>query len=122
MKRERFDYRRMALSGSFVRPKADNQFNAARDFSLTRQQHGQRRKISVIKQVIRVPSTNGKGKKIRRILIFDNHPDSLRLVSGSHPHYPYVDLRRPQRIGFWELVIASVLMIAGLVGMFWPLL
>jgi hypothetical protein len=44
------------------------------------------------------------------------------LVSGSLPHYPYVDLPRPQRIGFWELVIASVLMIAGLVGMFWPLL
>jgi hypothetical protein len=122
MKRERFDYRRMVLSGSFVRPKADNQFNAAPDFSVTRQQHGQRRKVSVIKQVIRVPSTNGKGKKIRRILIFDNHPDSLRLVSGSLPHYPYVDLPRPQRIGFWELVIASVLMIAGLVGMFWPLL
>jgi hypothetical protein len=122
MKRERFDYRRMALPGSFVRPNAGNQFDAALDFSATRQQRGQRRKISVIKQIIRVPSTNGKGKKIRRILIFDNHPDSLRLVSGRRPYHPSVDFPRPQRIGFWELVIASVLMIAGLVGMFWPLL
>gem|GEM_PF-1984811 len=109
----------MELPVSFVRPNADNQFNAAPDFSVTRQQHGQRRKIFVIKQTSRLPTTYGKGKKIRRILIFDNHPDSLRLVYGRRPH-PYADLSRPRRVGFWELVIASILMIAGLVGMFWP--
>jgi len=109
------------IAARFVRAKADNQFNATSDFSVTRQQRGRRRKIFVIKQTSRLPSTNRTAKKIRRILIFDNHPDSLRLVYGRRPH-PYVDLPLAQRIGFWELLVASFLTIAGLVALFWPLL
>jgi len=29
-----------------------------------------------------MPSINAAGKTIRRILVFDNHPESLRLVFG----------------------------------------
>lgn len=90
-------------------------------FSATGRQHGQTRKIFVIKQTSRLASTNAAGKKIRRVLIFDDHPESLRLVFGRRPH-PKVDLSRPQRIALWELLIVSILMIAGLVTMFWPLL
>jgi hypothetical protein len=67
-----------------------------------------------------LPSANSTGRKIQRVLIFDNHPDSLRLVFGGRPH-PFVDLSRPERISLWELVIVSILVIAGLVGIFWPL-
>src|SRR3984893_9580318 len=81
MKRERSDYRGMALPASFVRPGADDQLNLVRAFSVTGQRPGRTRKIFVIKKTSRLPSTNAAGKKIRRILIFDNHPDSLRLVS-----------------------------------------
>jgi hypothetical protein len=121
MKREGPHYRRIALPTPFVRPSADDQLNLARPFSATGRQRGRTRKIFVIKQTSRLPSTKARGKKIRRILIFDDHPDSLRLIFGRR-HHPYLDLSRRQRISLWELLIVSLLLIAGLVGMFWPLL
>src|ERR1700737_4920038 len=81
MKREWPHDRGMVLPASFVRSSADDQLNLARAFSMTGGQRGRTRKIFVIKKTSRLPSTNAAGKKIRRILIFDNHPDSLRLVS-----------------------------------------
>src|SRR5438132_14200651 len=80
MKWERFDYGRMALPRSFVRPSAEDQLSLARTFSLPGQRSGRARRIFVIKKTSRLRSTNGVDKKIRRILIFDNHPESLRLV------------------------------------------
>jgi|SRR5438132_6548242 len=121
MKREQPRYRGMALPASFVRPNADDQLNLARRFPVTGQQGGRRRKIFVIKKTSRLPSTNATGKKIRRILIFDNHPDSLRLVYGHRPN-PFVDHSAPQRVSWWDLIIVSGLTIVILVGMFWPLL
>jgi hypothetical protein len=121
MKREPFDYRWGSLPDSFVRPAADDQQTAARSFSLPGERHGERRKIFVIKQASRLASTNGAGKKIRRILIFDNHPDTLGLVFGRRRRLD-VDLSRSQRISSWELIVVSLLTVAGLVGMFWPLL
>jgi hypothetical protein len=111
----------MAFPVQFVRPSADDQLNLARDFPVTGHRSGRRKKIFVIKKTSRLPSTNGAGKKIRRILIFDNHPESLRLVFGRRPH-PDVDLSRPQRVSSWELIIVLIVTVAGLVGMFWPLL
>ena len=121
MKRESPDYRRMALPALFVRPCADNEQNSAPCFSVTRQQRGRSSKIFVIKKTIGLLPTNGRHKKIRRILIFDNHPDSLRLVYG-HRLHPGIDLSPPQRVSLWELIVVSVVTIAGLVGMFWPFL
>lgn len=111
----------MALPASLVRPGAEDQLNLGRAFSVAGERRGQTRKIFVIKKISRLPSTNAAGKKIRCILIFDNHPDSLRLVFGRRPH-PDVDLSRPQRVSSWELIIVLIVTIAGLVGMFWPLL
>src|SRR5438105_1075547 len=121
MKRERFDYGRMALPRSFVRPSADDQLNLARTFSLPGQRRGRARKIFVIKKTSRSRSPNGADKKIRRILIFDNHPDSLRLVFEASV-IPHRNLPAPPRTSWRELSIVSILTIAALVGMFWPLL
>ena len=121
MKREWPHDRGMALPEQFVRPSADDQRNSGRAFSVTGQRRDQTRKIFVIKKTSRLPSTNAAGKKIRRILIFDNHPDSLRLVYGRRPH-PDVDLSGSHRASWWDLVIVSGLTIGILVGMFWPLL
>ena len=65
-------------------------------------------------------STTGTHKKIRRILIFDDHPDSLRLVfeGGANPHG---DLSVPQPVSSWELILVSILTMSALIGMFWPL-
>jgi hypothetical protein len=54
-------------------------------------------------------------KTIRHIVIFDNHPASLRLLFGSG-----LMLRRRNEVFYAGLAIALVLA-AGL-GMFWPLL
>ncbi|HWY51763.1 MAG TPA: hypothetical protein VNW72_09790 [Chthoniobacterales bacterium] len=121
MKREWREYRRMALPAQFVSPGVDDRVNFAQVLPLTGQRYGQTRRIFVIKKTNRLASTNSRGKKIRRILIFDNHPDSLRLVFGRRPH-PDVDLSAAQRVSLWELIIVSILTIAGLIGMFWPLL
>lgn len=72
----------------------------------------------MIKQVRRLESTTGTHKKIRCILIFDNHPDSLRLVFRANPH---IHLSAPERVISWELILVSILIMGALIGMFWPL-
>jgi hypothetical protein len=79
------------------------------------------KKIFVIKQEIRVPRANDVHKKIRSILIFDDHPDSLRLVFGPDANR-HVHLSAPQRVISWELFLASILTMGALIGMFWPIL
>jgi hypothetical protein len=74
----------------------------------------------VIKQVRRLKSTTGTHKKIRRILIFDNHPDSLRLVFGCRAN-PHIHLSAPESVISWELILVSILTMVALIGMFWPL-
>ena len=121
MKREPFDYGRMALPGSFVTPSADDQLNLARTFLCPVSDAGRTRKIFVIKKTSRLRSTNGADKKIRRILIFDDHPESLRLVLARRSD-PHVDFTVPQRVSSGELIIVCLLTVVGLIGMFWPIL
>ena len=109
----------MALPTLFVRRITEGQLNLAQTSSGDRQR-SRTRKIFIIKKTSRVPSTNAAGKKIRRILIFDNHPDSLRLLFGERTN-PYVDLSVPQRVSSWELIVVSILTMSALFGMVWPL-
>ena len=55
------------------------------------------------------------GKTIRHIVIFDNHPASLRLLFSS-------DLMLRRRIEDFYAGLAIALVLAGGLGMFWPLL
>ncbi len=109
----------MALPTSFVRRITEGQLNLAQTSSGDRQR-SRTRKIFIIKKTSRLPSTNAAGKKIRRILIFDNHPDSLRLIFGERTN-PYVDLSVPQRVSSWQLIVVSILTMSALFGMVWPL-
>ena len=109
----------MALPTLFVRRITEGQLNLAQTSSGDRQR-SRTRKIFIIKKTSRLPSTNAAGKKIRRILIFDNHPDSLRLLLGERTN-PYVDLSVPQRVSSWELIVVSILTMSALFGMVWPL-
>ena len=54
-------------------------------------------------------------KTIRHIVIFDNHPDTLRLLFSS-------DLMLRRRNEFFYAVLTIVLVLAACLGMFWPLL
>jgi hypothetical protein len=60
-------------------------------------------------------------KMIRRILIFDNHPDSLRLVSRLRLR-PDVKLDAARRAHPAYLIFALLLMLALSIAMFWPLI
>jgi hypothetical protein len=120
MTRKGFRNRSITFPGSFVRPIPDPQPDFAHDFSMSGQEGVRPRRIFIIKQTTRLESTNGVHKKMRRILIFDDHPDSLRLVFGGSAK-PHVDLSTPQRVSSWELILFSILTVGALVGMFWPL-
>jgi hypothetical protein len=60
------------------------------------------------------PVTEGE-KTIRHIVIFDNHPASIRLLFSND-----LPLRRRNEV-FYVLLAIALVLAAGL-GMFWPLL
>jgi hypothetical protein len=65
-------------------------------------------------------SADFDGKTIRRILIFDNHPDSLRLASELL--YSDIDVTSPRRINSSHVTLGLVLIFALVLGIFWPLI
>ena len=120
MKRKGSQGRGFPFPQRFVRPNTNRQPDPALPLSANGQRSLRTRKIFVIKQVRRLESATSAHKKIRRILIFDDHPDSLRLVfeSGANPH---PDLSLPQRVSRWKFILVSILTMVVLIGMFWPL-
>jgi hypothetical protein len=58
---------------------------------------------------------------IRRVLIFDNHPDSLRLVFGSRVDSP-VHPSNLQRMTSAGVALLWILVVGLMMAMFWPLL
>jgi hypothetical protein len=116
MKRKNYRYRALPFPAPSVRPAANRQPDPAHRASANGQRYLRPRNIFVIRQARWLSA----GKKIRRVLIFDNHPDSLRLVLGDDAN-PHVDLAQRQARSPWELVVASILTMTVLIGMFWPL-
>jgi hypothetical protein len=76
----------------------------------------ERRRIFAI---VAPPKDVVSGKAIRRILIFDNHPDSLRLVSRLHVRPDDLAATRAHPV---YLIFALLLMLALSMAMFWPLI
>ena len=70
---------------------------------------GQKRRFAVRSQLVTV-----SGKTVRHIVIFDNHPGSLRLLNSA--------LLPRRRNEFFYAVLTIVLVLAAGLGMFWPLL
>jgi hypothetical protein len=77
------------------------------------------RRIFVIEQVRRLESTTRA--KERRILIFDDHPESLHLLLEHCSTSPR-DLSAPEPVISWALILASILTIGALIAMLWPIL
>jgi hypothetical protein len=61
------------------------------------------------------------GKTVRRILVFDNHPDSLRLVFRLRVR-PDVDLAAPRYTSRPHLILELVAIMALVFAIVWPLL
>jgi len=77
----------------------------------------ERRRIFAI---VAPPKVDGSGNAIRRILIFDNHPDSLCLVSKLDVRPD--DLAATRRAHPVYLIFALLLMLALSMAMFGPLI
>src|SRR3954447_19132594 len=78
------------------------------------------RKIFVIKRASRLQTSTTQSTIIQRILIFDDHPDSLRLVNrnlGSSP----VDGTAPQSQRWWEPILGLMLIVCALLVLVVPL-
>jgi hypothetical protein len=71
--------------------------------------------------VSHLPATNTQGKTIQRILIFDDHPDSLRLVFGRRTS-PQGGWTTPPNAKWWELPLGWILILGVLIITFLPLL
>src|SRR5437868_6193645 len=120
MKKERFHGRRMFFPTSYVRPITNRQPSFARDSAPSGQPRVHGKRIFIIRQTTSFPPTSsGAGKNVQHILIFDDHPDSLRLVFGE-PENPRVDRAVPRRLASW-VVLFSILTLGLLAAMFWPL-
>ena len=92
-----------------------------RDLSLAKRTSVGARKIFVVNQTSDRPAaTTAAGKMVQRILIFDNHPDSLRLIFGrraaSHVHFS-----DSQRTMSWGVALLWILVVGLMMAMFWPL-
>jgi len=70
---------------------------------------GQKRIFVVASRLLTI-----RGKTVRHVLIFDNHPASLRLVVATGP--------APGRRSELWAVLAILLILAATIGIFWPLL
>ncbi len=115
MKRKSFGARQIQFPAPLVGPIAARESKLAQTSSGIGQTGLRQKRLFIIKQVGRSGT-----EKIHRVLIFDNHPDSLRLVfeGGAISHH---DLPKSRHVSSWELIIVSILTIGGLVGVFWPL-
>ena len=78
-----------------------------------------------------MPSELGR-KRVQRVLIFDNHPDSLRLVSqqrlnpdvdcATRPVRPADELVAPGHMRTSQVVLGLGLIVTLVLAMLWPLL
>lgn len=72
--------------------------------------------------IVSAPEPSGDGgKRALRVLIFDNHPDSLGLVFNRESN-PSVYLSPPRPLKGRYLILLAFLTLSVLSAMFWPLL
>ena len=72
--------------------------------------------------IVKPPMPSDLGRKsVRRVLIFDNHPESLRLVSEQYLN-PDVDPAGQRRTSPSHIILGLALILTLVVGMIWPLL
>lgn len=120
MKRENSHYRRMPFPAQFVRA-VDYYYPTLSGPPPAREQPSVLpRRIFVFRQKRRLDSTTGASKTIQRILIFDDHPASLRLVFGRRARRQ-INPPAPQSARWWNPILGWMLLMVALVVMFLPL-
>src|SRR3954454_9123096 len=113
MKRRKFRDEKRALAASLVRQ------NPSPQPKITANQSPRRhaRKLFIVKEVTSFPNTNVTAVRIQRILIFDNHPKTLRMVSLRHLGATLG--RASFRPKHHDVILALFLMLLLAAAMFW---
>jgi hypothetical protein len=98
-------------------PAEDRSANSFRFLSLDWLGTGMKR-FFIIKQAVQLPPTNStESRTVQHVLIFDDHPESLRLVFGSAT--PEIDLSRTPSVSSRHLVRLSILLMGLLTAILW---
>jgi hypothetical protein len=120
MKRRSYHHRARTFNAPLLKSPAEDRSSNSFGFLSPGRQPGTRAKrIFIIKQAIQLPPTNSaEGRNVQHVLIFDDHPESLRLVFGGTPE---VDLSRPPRANSWHRFLLSMLIIGLVIAILWPL-
>lgn len=120
MKRKSSRYRALPFSAHVVKP-IDKLNPSLFRFPFASEHSSIRvRKIFVIRQVQRLPATSAAGDTIQRILIFDDHPVSLRLVFGGADSH--VRLSEPKRMSSLGVAVLWIVTLSLMIGIVWPIL
>ena len=116
MKKRSFHRRARTFSAPVLRlPVEDRSANPFRFLSFDRQVGTGTKKFFIIKQAVQLPPTSSAGSRtVQHVLIFDDHPESLRLVFGAAA--AQVDLSRPPGASLWYLVLLSIVIISSLIA------
>jgi hypothetical protein len=122
MKKRSFHHRGRTFNAPVFRlPADDRSANPFRFLSRGRRLGLGTKRFFIIKQAVQLPPTSSAGSRtVQHVLIFDDHPESLRLVFGGAA--AQVDLSRPPGASLWYLVLLSIVIISSLIAILWPLL
>jgi hypothetical protein len=118
VKRKNFRNRVTAVPLPFVRPIARRQPESIPSAYAHGRQSSRGRRIFILKDGKQLPTTNATGRKIQRFLIFDDHPDSLRLVFGPGTHSP-IDLYEAKPAKSLRIILLSILALGVLLEILW---
>jgi hypothetical protein len=119
MKKRSSHHRARTFNAPLLRlPTEDPSTNSFRFHSLGRQPGIGTKRFFIIRQAVQLPRTNStETRTVQHVLIFDDHPESLRLVFGSVT--PEIDLSRPPRASSRHLVLLSILIMGLLSAILW---
>src|SRR5438105_934089 len=119
MQRRSYHHRARIFDAAFLKPPAEaRSSHSFRSPSPDRHPGRRTKRIFVVKQAIQLPPTNSaQGRNVQHILIFDDHPESLRLVFGKAT--PEIDLSGPPDASSRHLVLLSILIVGLLTAILW---
>jgi hypothetical protein len=121
MKKRSFHHRGRTFNAPVFRlPAEDRSANPFRFLSRGRRLGLGTKRFFIIKQAVQLPPTSSAGSRtVQHVLIFDDHPESLRLVFGGAA--AQVDLSRPPGASPRHLVLLSILIMGLLSAILWLL-
>jgi hypothetical protein len=119
MRKRSSHHRARTFNAPFLRlPAEDRSANSFRFLSLGRQLGTGTKRFFIMKQAVQLPPTGtAESRTVQHVLIFDDHPESLRLVFGSAA--PEIDLPRPPGASSRPLILLSILIMGLLSAILW---